>query len=167
MAVLKFSGLTGDERVAQQTERLEALVRCPSAHLRSPRYDPPLTPWFMRRNEAVVPVSAELLGEPRSARLAHTVWFHSMRSVGARDLSPRSTGNEACNKTDHSRVGPKSESQSTEFGMLISVCATVLLGEQVHSQHNAEHCASNEACCRQLPIRLSNISNMQSCTHFS
>ena len=62
MAVLRFSGLTGDERVAQQTEKLVALVR---DHGLSPigtpslaRYDPPWTPWFMRRNEVVVPVSA-------------------------------------------------------------------------------------------------------------
>lgn len=62
MAVLKFSGLTGDERVAQKTEKLEALLR---DHKLSPigkpslaRYDPPWTPWFMRRNEVMVPVSA-------------------------------------------------------------------------------------------------------------
>lgn len=62
MAVLKFSGLTGDERVAQQTERLEALLR--KHQLESvgepslARYDPPWTPWFMRRNEVMVPTSA-------------------------------------------------------------------------------------------------------------
>lgn len=60
LAVLKFSGLTGDERVAQQTEKLEALLR---RHQLEPvgepllaRYDPPWTPWFMRRNEVMVPV---------------------------------------------------------------------------------------------------------------
>lgn len=62
MAVLKFSGLTGDERVAQQTGRLEALLRkhelAPIGEPSLARYDPPWTPWFMRRNELMVPVSA-------------------------------------------------------------------------------------------------------------
>ncbi|RYE07384.1 MAG: heme-binding protein [Hyphomicrobiales bacterium] len=61
IAVLKFSGLTGDERVASQTERLEAELR---DHKLSPigkpslaRYDPPWTLWFLRRNELMVSVS--------------------------------------------------------------------------------------------------------------
>lgn len=61
MAVLKFSGLTGDDRVAQQIERLEALLR---KHNLSPigqpslaRYDPPSTPSVIQRNEVIVPVS--------------------------------------------------------------------------------------------------------------
>lgn len=61
MAVLKFSGLTGDERVAEKTETLAALVR---AHRLTPlgaavlaRYDPPWTPWFLRRNELMVDVT--------------------------------------------------------------------------------------------------------------
>lgn len=62
MAVLKFSGLTGDERVALQTERLEALLRdhklAPIGKPSLARYDPPWTPWFMRRNEVMVSVSA-------------------------------------------------------------------------------------------------------------
>lgn len=63
MAVLKFSGLTGDERVASQTERLETALR---DHKLSPigkpslaRYDPPWTLWFLRRNELMVSVSAD------------------------------------------------------------------------------------------------------------
>lgn len=62
MAVLKFSGLAGDDRVAQQTERLEVLLRnnalAPIGEASLARYDPPWTPWFMRRNEVMVPVSA-------------------------------------------------------------------------------------------------------------
>lgn len=61
MAVLKFSGLTGDDRVASQTERLEGKLR---DHKLSPigqpllaRYDPPWTLWFLRRNELMVSVS--------------------------------------------------------------------------------------------------------------
>ena len=61
MAVLKFFGLTGDDRVAQQIERLEALLRnhklAPIGEPSLARYDPPWTPWFMRRNEVMVPVS--------------------------------------------------------------------------------------------------------------
>lgn len=61
MAVLRFSGLTGDERVARQTERLEALLRHhklrPTGKPSLARYDPPWTPWFMRRNELMLPVS--------------------------------------------------------------------------------------------------------------
>lgn len=61
MAVLKFSGLTGDERVAQQTTKLKALLRnrelAPIGEPLLARYDPPWTPWFMRRNELMVPVS--------------------------------------------------------------------------------------------------------------
>lgn len=62
MAVLKFSGLTGDERVALKTERLRALLKdhnlSPVGEPSLARYDPPWTPWFMRRNEVMVPVSA-------------------------------------------------------------------------------------------------------------
>lgn len=61
MAVLKFSGLTGDERVAQQTKKLNALLRnhelAPIGEPSLARYDPPWTPWFMRRNEVMVSVS--------------------------------------------------------------------------------------------------------------
>ncbi|MBZ0088904.1 MAG: heme-binding protein, partial [Thermoanaerobaculia bacterium] len=62
MAVLKFSGLTGDERVALKTERLRALLKdhnlSPVGEPSLARYDPPWTPWFMRRNEVMVLVSA-------------------------------------------------------------------------------------------------------------
>jgi SOUL heme-binding protein len=61
IAALRFSGLTGDGRVAHQSEKFAALL---SRHKLRPtgkpslaRYDPPWTPWFMRRNELTVPVS--------------------------------------------------------------------------------------------------------------
>lgn len=61
MAVLKFSGLTGDSRVSKKTQKLEALLRdyklTPTGEPSLARYDPPWTPWFMRRNELLVPVS--------------------------------------------------------------------------------------------------------------
>jgi hypothetical protein len=60
MAVLKFSGLTGDSVVTQRTTDLEAIVRKRKlTSTGSPslaRYDPPWTPWFMRRNEVMIPV---------------------------------------------------------------------------------------------------------------
>lgn len=63
MAVVRFSGLTGDRRVAQQAERLvEWLRRRNLTAAGTPslaRYDPPWTPWFMRRNEVMVAIDAE------------------------------------------------------------------------------------------------------------
>jgi hypothetical protein len=63
-AVLRFSGLAGEARVADQTARLLALV---TAHGLMPvgpsaiaRYNPPWTPWFLRRNEVMLPVAAGL-----------------------------------------------------------------------------------------------------------
>lgn len=61
MAVLKFSGLTGDDRVAHKTEALLARLRqhqlVPTGKPSLARYDPPWTPWFLRRNELQVPLS--------------------------------------------------------------------------------------------------------------
>ena len=62
VAVLKFSGLTNDGRVERQTERLEHLLRqhklTPAGRPTLARYDPPWTPWFLRRNEWMVPILA-------------------------------------------------------------------------------------------------------------
>lgn len=63
MAVLRFSGLTGDDRVAAQTGKLEALLRAhrlrPAGKPSLARYDPPWIPWFMRRNELMIPIAAD------------------------------------------------------------------------------------------------------------
>ena len=60
VAVVRFSGLAGEDDIAEQTgllndfvtrHRLEKTDRPVLA-----RYNPPWTPWFMRRNEIMVPV---------------------------------------------------------------------------------------------------------------
>lgn len=60
-AVLHFSGLTGEAKVAKETANLLAAI---SEHKLSPvgavslaRYNPPWTPWFLRRNEVMVSVA--------------------------------------------------------------------------------------------------------------
>ena len=60
MAVLRFSGTWGEARFAEHERELRAFV---AEHgLRAvgeavyARYNPPFTPWFMRRNEVMIPV---------------------------------------------------------------------------------------------------------------
>ncbi len=59
-AVVRFSGLTGTDDIAKQTQALDAFIE--GHHLKVAgavslaRYDPPWTLWFMRRNELMVPV---------------------------------------------------------------------------------------------------------------
>ena len=59
-AVLRFSGLAGDDAVAAKTDELESILK--SRHLVSAgppiiaQYNPPWTPWFMRRNEVMIPI---------------------------------------------------------------------------------------------------------------
>ena len=61
LAVARFSGLAGEADVRKQTAALEAFID--EHHLRKvgepslARYDPPWTPWFMRRNEIWAPVA--------------------------------------------------------------------------------------------------------------
>jgi hypothetical protein len=61
LAVLRFSGLSGDAKVADATDRLLAWVAARRMVAVGPsqlaRYDPPWTPWFLRRNEVMVPVA--------------------------------------------------------------------------------------------------------------
>lgn len=61
MAVLTFSGLTGDTVVAHRTNDLLAQLRerklTPTGSPTLARYDPPWTPWFMRRNEVMIPIA--------------------------------------------------------------------------------------------------------------
>ena len=61
-AVLKFSGLTRDHTVSQRQAELDAFVRARGLVAGGKgslaRYDPPWTPWFMRRNEVMVPIAS-------------------------------------------------------------------------------------------------------------
>lgn len=60
IAVARFSGLAGDNDIRRETATLEAFLA--EYHLRVAgraslaRYDPPWTPWFMRRNEIWIPL---------------------------------------------------------------------------------------------------------------
>ena len=61
-AVLRFSGLAGEAKVAAETERLNAFITARGLVAVGPssiaRYNPPWTPWFLRRNEVMLPVAA-------------------------------------------------------------------------------------------------------------
>jgi hypothetical protein len=60
MAVLKFSGLAGDDAVAAKTAELQAMLKArnltPSGSPIIAQYDPPWTLPFLRRNEIMIPV---------------------------------------------------------------------------------------------------------------
>jgi hypothetical protein len=59
-AVVRFSGLARPEDVATKTAELSAWMQ--NRHLRDAgpaslaQYNPPWTPWFMRRNEVMIPI---------------------------------------------------------------------------------------------------------------
>jgi hypothetical protein len=59
-AVVRFSGLAGDDSVAAKTAELEAFLARKGLRPIGPpviaQYDPPWTLWFMRRNETMIPV---------------------------------------------------------------------------------------------------------------
>jgi SOUL heme-binding protein len=59
-AVLRYSGLTGDDKVEAKTAELLAILKTRGLAPAGPPllafYDPPWTPWFMRRNEIMVPL---------------------------------------------------------------------------------------------------------------
>lgn len=65
VAAVSFTGTWGvehfDERAAELVAALEASGLTPSGPPVYARYDPPWTPWFLRRNEVLVPLAG---GEP-------------------------------------------------------------------------------------------------------
>jgi DNA gyrase inhibitor GyrI len=60
MAVIRFSGLAGEEKVKEKTEDLLAWMKAegltPAGAPQLARYDPPWTLPFWRRNEVMIPV---------------------------------------------------------------------------------------------------------------
>jgi hypothetical protein len=60
VAVIRFSGLARDRDVAEKTDLLQARIAAHHLHPVGPpelaRFDPPWTPWFVRRNEVMIPV---------------------------------------------------------------------------------------------------------------
>lgn len=61
VAVLRFSGLASPSDVAEKTAALQqmssAAKLAPAGPVALAQYDPPWTPWFMRRNEVMLPVA--------------------------------------------------------------------------------------------------------------
>jgi len=68
VGVVRFSGLANEKDVQRKTAELSAFVA--DSHLRMigpaslARYNPPWTPWFMRRNEVMFPLQPEPLAQP-------------------------------------------------------------------------------------------------------
>ena len=60
-AVLRFSGLARQDDVANKTAELQRLLASHQLRAIGPaslaQYNPPWTPWFMRRNEVMIPVA--------------------------------------------------------------------------------------------------------------
>ena len=60
LAVVQFSGLAREDDVEAQTALLNTFVSSRKLRAEGPpvlaRYNPPWTPWFMRRNEVMLPV---------------------------------------------------------------------------------------------------------------
>lgn len=60
-AVVRFSGFNSDESVRKNTQRLESFIK--SQNLKAAgrpiyaRYNPPWTPWFLRRHELIIPIA--------------------------------------------------------------------------------------------------------------
>jgi hypothetical protein len=59
-AVLRYSGLAGDATIDSKTSELRSILKTrglsPAGAPLLAFYDPPWTPWFMRRNEVMVPL---------------------------------------------------------------------------------------------------------------
>lgn len=66
VAVVRFSGLGRDEDIASRTNELATFIAAYRLRAVGPpalaRYNPPWTPWFMRRNEVMIPIEAETGG---------------------------------------------------------------------------------------------------------
>jgi len=60
-AVIRFSGLSGEKKIAKKTQTLNSWIKeqalTPKSSPKIARYNPPWTPPFMRRNEIMVEVN--------------------------------------------------------------------------------------------------------------
>ena len=67
VAVVRFSGLARPDDVAARTLALSRFVAAqhlqPSGPPSLAQYDPPWTPWFMRRNEIMIPVASAAMAK--------------------------------------------------------------------------------------------------------
>jgi hypothetical protein len=64
MAVISYSGTWSSKRFLEHKAKLEAWIKAKSLTVEGPaewaRYDPPFKPWFMRRNEVLIPIGGKL-----------------------------------------------------------------------------------------------------------
>jgi hypothetical protein len=62
MAAIRFSGRWGEPRFLEHEERLRTFIAAQglevSGETEYARYDPPFKPWFLRRNEVLIPVTS-------------------------------------------------------------------------------------------------------------
>jgi len=62
MAAVRFSGLMSDGSAAKETAALLSYMTSSGLKAAGPptlaQYDPPWTPWFLRRNEVLIPIAA-------------------------------------------------------------------------------------------------------------
>lgn len=63
VAALRFSGVASERDVAARTSELLAAVKAHHLHAIGPvtlaQYNPPWTPWFMRRNEVMMQIASD------------------------------------------------------------------------------------------------------------
>jgi hypothetical protein len=59
-AVIRFAGFVNEKTILEKTDELKNWLKKqkikPLGNFKTARYDPPWTPWFIRRNEIIVPV---------------------------------------------------------------------------------------------------------------
>ena len=60
LAALRFSGTWGEERFRDHEKQLLAILEARGLEAAGgtifARYDPPFKPWFLRRNEVLIPI---------------------------------------------------------------------------------------------------------------
>ncbi len=70
MAAIRYSGVWSEKHYRQHKKELETWIAAKGLTVQGEpvwaRYNPPFTPWFLRRNEILIPVSAGTKRESRS-----------------------------------------------------------------------------------------------------